>query len=173
MCLEIMRFAWVTNSLVKSPKGFMLLLHDVPRLMRVQEEHTGAIRCNASGQLRNASTIASLWKLQAWKTRNLMGNKMGIWAYLSYLLYVQKIWLVLAPLDTPSPCKASHTNPPSLRKSIEVESFNSKDATRCKAAFLNSLDTFFFPAKYSTMVKCGSKVTFDVQVRRRTIPSST
>lgn len=67
----------------------------------------------------------------------------------------------------------SCTKPASPRKSMERESFNSKEATLCKGLFLNTRDTCFSPAKYSTMVNFGSKFTFDVQLRRRIIPRRT
>lgn len=58
--LDTIKFADVTNSRPKSPKTLTAVLQEVPRDILVQDEHTGAIKCRAPGQLCRASRIASL-----------------------------------------------------------------------------------------------------------------
>jgi len=60
--LEIIKFAEVTKSLLKSPNTFTAVRKEVPLDILVQDEHTGAIKWREPGVLCRARRIASLCK---------------------------------------------------------------------------------------------------------------
>jgi len=58
--LDIIKFPMATKSAAKFPKTFTQVLQEVPREILVHDEHTGASRCKAPGELCKASSRASL-----------------------------------------------------------------------------------------------------------------